>query len=83
MAQFDINDGNVTWIVKRLNDAMGNGQFSAAEVMLGVAEFAGRIVVAMADTPVQGFQCAQIMTNHIGETVKAGYAAKGYGTGNS
>ena len=76
-----VNPGNVTWIVKRLNDAMGNGQFTSAEVMLGVAEFAGRIITAMSDTPVQGMQCHHILTSHIGETVKAGFAAKGYTIG--
>ena len=74
----DVNPGNVTWVVKRLNEAMGNGQFSSAEVILGVAEFAGRIIVAMADTPVQGMQALNLLAGHMQETAKAGYIAKGY-----
>lgn len=79
--QFDINEGNVQWVVRRLNEAMGNGQFTSAEVILGVAEFAGRIVVAMADTPVQGMQALQVLAGHMQECAKAGYSAKGYNFG--
>lgn len=77
----DINEGNVKWVVQRLNDAMGNGQFSTGEVILGVAEFAGRMVVALADTPVQGMQALQILMGHMQECTKAGYAARGYNMG--
>ena len=76
--QHNVNQGNVTWVVKRLNDAMGNGQFSSAEVILGVAEFAGRMIVAMADTPVQGMQALQLLAGHMQECAKAGYTAKGF-----
>ena len=78
MSQHDINEGNVKWIVKKLNDAMGNGAFTTAEVILGIAEFAGRIIPTIADTPVQGIQCVNLMGNHILNTAKAGYTAKGY-----
>jgi hypothetical protein len=76
--QHDINEGNVTWIVKKLNDAMGNGAFTTAEVIVGIAEFAGRIIPTIAETPVQGIQCVNLMGNHILNTAKAGYIAKGY-----
>lgn len=76
-----IDEGNIVWIVKKLNDAIGNGAFSTAEVIVGIAEFAGRIIPTIAETPVQGIQCINLMGNHILNTAKAGYSAKGYTIG--
>jgi hypothetical protein len=79
--KFDVNQGNVDWIVRRLNEAMGNGQFSSGEAVLGIAEFVGRVIVTLAEEPHSGFQAAQALTDHISATMKAGYIAKGYNMG--
>lgn len=79
--QFNVNEGNVQWIVKRLNDAMGNGQFSSGEAVVGIAEFVGRVIVTLADEPHAGFQAAQALTDHITTTMRAGYVAKGFNLG--
>ena len=78
---FDVNEDNIEWIIRNLNDAMGNGQFSTGEVVVGLAQFTGRMITALADTPVSGFQVAQAMGEEIKRTLIAGYTAKGFNVG--
>ena len=76
--QFDINEGNVQWVVRNLNAACGNGQFSTAEVIVGLAQFTGSMIVALADTPVSGLQVAQQLGEEVLRSMKAGYTARGF-----
>ena len=75
---FDINEGNVKWVVQNLNSACGNGQFSTAEVLVGLAQFTGAMIVTLAETPVSGFQVAETLGNEVKNSMVAGYTAKGY-----
>jgi hypothetical protein len=77
----DINPGNVEWVAKKLNESLGNGQFSTGEVILGAAEFVGRMIVTVADTPVAGFNVAQVLEDHIKKTLVCGYTARGFNMG--
>lgn len=79
--QHDINPGNIQWVVTRLNDAIGNGQFSSGEVLIGAAEFLGRLIVGITESPVAGMQAAQEMENHIKRTMLSGYTARGFNMG--
>lgn len=79
--QFDINEGNVQWVVRNLNNACGNGQFSTAEVVVGLAQFTGAMIVSLADTPVSGFQVAQQLGEEVKRSMVAGYTAKGFNFG--
>jgi hypothetical protein len=51
---------------------------NVADVLIATAEFTGRAIVATADTPVSGTQLAEVMENHIKDTLIAGYSAKGF-----
>jgi len=77
----DINEGNIKWIVTRLNSAIGDGQFTTGEAVIGAAEFIGRLIVSLANNPVSGFQAAEVMEQHIKRTLVAGYAAQGFNMG--
>lgn len=79
--QYDVNQGQVEWVVRRLAESLGNGQFSTGEVILGIAQFAGMTIVGMAETPVAGFSAAHVFQDHLNRTIAAGYSAKGYNTG--
>jgi hypothetical protein len=68
-------------ILRRYVQATSNGIFTTADVMLATAEFLGRIIVGMADTPVAGMQAAQVASDHLFNTVRAGMTAKGYNMG--
>lgn len=78
---YEITPGNVEWVKHRVSTALDGGQFNTGEVIIGVAEVLGRIIVGTAGTPVQGAQCMQIITDHLTRTLQAGYAAKGYNMG--
>lgn len=79
--QFDVNKGNVEWIVRNLNAAMGNGQFTTGEVIVGLAQFTGMMIVALAEHPANGIQVAHALGEEIKNTLIAGYSAKGYNMG--
>lgn len=78
---FDINKGNVDWIVRNLNNACGNGQFSTAEVVVGLAQFTGAMICSLAETPVAGFQVAQQLGEEVKRSMVAGYTSKGFNFG--
>lgn len=79
--KFDINSGNVAWVVQNLNNACGNGQFSSAEVLVGLAQFTGATIVTLANTPVSGFQVAATLGEEVKNAMVAGYTAKGFNIG--
>lgn len=80
---YDVSPGNVEWVASTVMRAIGDGRFNSGEVIMGVAEALGRIIVNLSDTPVQGISCAQVMEEHIKRTLFAGFTAKGFNMGNS
>ena len=81
MSKYDVSPGNVTWVATRVAQALDGGQFNHGEVIMGVSEALGRIVVSIAETPVQGGQCLQAIVNHLNDTMRAGFGAKGFDMG--
>lgn len=81
MSKYDVVPGNVAWAAQKVVQALDGGNFNHGEVILGVAEALGRIVVNIAETPVQGGQCLQVIVNHLNETMQAGFTAKGFNMG--
>ena len=79
--QHDVNQGNVKWIAKRLNDAVGGGSFTTAEVILGLAEFTGAFLTSIAATPVSGFQALEVFVGHLRTAMRVGFSAKGFNMG--
>lgn len=79
--EHNISRAQMDEILRRYVQATSNGVFTTADVMLATAEFLGRIIVDMADTPVSGLQAAQVASDHLFNTVRAGMTAKGYNMG--
>ena len=77
----NINRQNLDDLLRRINSVLGQGQSSLGEVILALAEYSGRTIVAAADTPVSGFQLAGVFEDHLKRTLQAGYTAKGYNMG--
>ena len=75
---YDVNPGNIEWVCANVLKSINDGQFSHGEVMLGITQALGRVVINAADTPVQGSSAMQVIVDHLNETLKAGYIAKGY-----
>lgn len=79
--EHNISRAQMDEILRRYVQATSNGVFATADVMLATAEFLGRIIVDMVDTPVAGMQAAQVASDHLVNTVRAGMTAKGYNMG--
>lgn len=77
----NISRAQMDEIIRRYMQATNNGIFTSADVMMATAEYLGRIIVELADTPVAGMSAVQIATDHMYETVKAGMSAKGFNMG--
>jgi len=77
---YEVTPGNVTWVCENVLKSVNDGQFNNGEVILGVVEALGRIVIASANTPVQGASALQACIDHLRTTLSAGYAARGYST---
>jgi len=78
---YEVVPGNVTWVCENVLKSINDGQFNHGEVILGVAEALGRIVISSAPTPVQGASALQACIDHIRTTLAAGYTARGYNMG--
>ena len=79
--EHNISRAQMDEILRRYVQATSDGIFTTADVMLATAEFLGRIIVGMSDTPVAGMQAAQVASDHLVSTVRAGMAAKGFKLG--
>ena len=74
-----INPQAVSDLIRRYSEASSG--FDIANIIISNAEFLARLVVEMADTPVKGAQLAQLIQNHMSQTLIAGYTAKGFSVG--
>ena len=81
MSEHNVNRQAIDQIVRQMAAMTGQGQYNLSDVLLGVTEYLGRIIVDAADTPVAGVQMAQVMEEHLRQTLAAGYAGKGYNMG--
>ena len=81
MIEHNVNRQAIDQIVRQMAAMTGQGQYNLSDVLLGVTEYLGRIIVDAADTPVSGVQMAQVMETHLKNTLLAGYARKGYNMG--
>lgn len=77
---YEVVPGNITWVCENVLKAIRDGQFNHGEVIIGVTEALGRIVIASAPTPVQGASALQACIDHLRTVLSAGYSARGYNT---
>ena len=61
MIEHNVNRQAIDQIVRQMAAMTGQGQYNLSDVLLGVTEYLGRIIVDAADTPVSGVQMAQVM----------------------
>lgn len=81
MELHNVNRGKVDELIHRFAQAANHGDYSVADVIIAIAEFSGRILVQMGDTPISGTQLAQVFETHVKRTLVAGYSAKGFNMG--
>lgn len=75
---YEVTPGNVTWVCENVLKSIHDGQFNHGEVMLGIAEALGRVIMNAAETPVQGMSAVEVVSAHLRTTMRAGFIARGY-----
>ena len=72
---YKIDQRKVAGVVIEANSALTGKDFNHGEVIIGLAELIGRVIVESADTGIQAKELAQVAANHIGLTIKVGAEA--------
>lgn len=76
---YEINPNKVQGVVKEVDLLLGNGLFNTGEIIVGLSELLGRVIVKTCDTPVSMGQAAEIVSKHLTNTLYHGAIAKGFG----
>ena len=62
-------------MVVETNLALSGKDFNHGEVIIGLSELIGRVIVEAAENGIQAKELAQVAANHIGLTIKVGAEA--------
>lgn len=73
--QHRIEPRNVAGVVRECNLALANKGINRAEVILGLAELLGRVIVDTGSTSIQMDELAAVARDHIERTVRVGAQA--------
>ncbi|MFZ6731941.1 hypothetical protein ACO0LG_08490 [Undibacterium sp. Ji42W] len=73
--EYSIDARKLAGVVNELNQVAAGKGFTRLELILGLAEYAGRCIVDSAETPIQAQQIAQVAFSHLSQTITAGMAA--------
>ena len=74
---YNIDQRKVVGVVLEANSALTNKNFNHGEVVLGLAELIGRVIVEAVENPIQAKELMQVAAAHIDRTIKVGAEAKG------
>jgi hypothetical protein len=72
---YQIDQRKVAGVVVETNLALQGKDFNHGEVILGLAELTGRVIVEACDNPLQAAELMKVATNHTALTVKIGAEA--------
>lgn len=73
---YQIDKRKIAGVVIECNRAISGKDFNHGEVVLGLAELIGRVIVEAADGPIQAKELMQVATNHVANTVRIGAEAR-------
>ena len=74
---YQIDPRKVAGVVIEANAALVNKNFNQGEVILGLSELIGRIIVETADTSIQAGEMVKVVENHLAKTIHIGSQARG------
>lgn len=77
MAQYNIDKDKIRGVVIEVSRALDGKGFNAGEMMVGLSEMLGRIIVETASSHVQMKEMVDICAGHLDRTIIAGNEAKG------
>lgn len=70
--ELNVDQQKVAGVVKELNQVIGGKGFNRLELILGLAEMTGRVVVDTAETPIQARELAGVAFGHLSQTITVG-----------
>lgn len=73
---YQIDQRKVVGVVLEANGALNDKGFNHGEVILGLAELIGRVIVESAETSIQAGELLNVAVAHIGKTIKVGAEAQ-------
>jgi hypothetical protein len=74
---YEIDRSKVRGVVVEASRAIENKSFNHGEVIVGLAELIGRVVVDATDNHIQMKEMVKIVSEHMDRTIVAGNDAKG------
>lgn len=73
---YKIDQRKVQGVVIEANLALQGKDFNHGEVIIGLAELIGRVVVEVADSQIQATELVKVANNHLENTVRIGAQAR-------
>jgi hypothetical protein len=77
MATVHIDPRRVMGVIVEANRALNGQGFNQPEVLLGLSQLIGRVIVEMSPGPSDTEAYKELCKNHIDDTVRLGFEAKG------
>ena len=74
---YNIEPRKVAGVVVEANAALNNKGFNQGEVVLGLAELIGRIIVESSETSLQMKDMVAVVEDHLERTIRVGSQAMG------
>ena len=78
---YEISPNRVKGVVTECENVIGMGHFNTGEVIVGLSEMLGRVIVKSCDTPISMAQAQKIVEQHLAATLHHGAIAKGFNVG--
>lgn len=77
--KIEIDARKVAGVVKETNDMLLQQPFNPAEILIGLSELIGRIIVQYGTTSIQIDELKEVVVNHLNRTTSIGSHASGKG----
>lgn len=74
---YEIDQHKVVGVVLEANGALGDKGFNHGEIILGLSELIGRVIVEASDTSVQAGELMKVAIAHMEKTIRVGAEATG------
>lgn len=74
---YEIDQRKVVGVVLEANGALGDKGFNHGEIILGLSELIGRVIVEASDTSVKAGELMKVAIAHMEKTIRVGAEATG------
>ena len=74
---YQIDQAKVVGVVIEANGALTDKGFNHGEIIIGLAELIGRVIVEAADTSIQAQELVKVVMAHMDRTITIGAHAAG------